>query len=52
MKYRVMKKFLDGILEGMTTKEDTNVDYTLGKTYTEAITGNHYEIIGIYVYAE
>lgn len=52
MKYRVTRKFLDGILSGKTFTEDTNVEFTLGKTYTETLTGNHYQVIGIYVYAE
>lgn len=52
MKYRVTRRFLDGILQGLTFTGDTNQEFMLGKTYTEAITGNHYEIIGIYVYDE
>ena len=52
MKYRVTRKFLDGILKGLTFTEDTDLEYILGKIYTEALTNNRYQIISIYVYAE
>jgi hypothetical protein len=52
MKYRVTRKFLDGILQGLTFTEDTDQEFILGKVYQECLTGNHYEIISIYIYAE
>ena len=52
MKYRVTRKFLDGILQGLTFTEDTEQAFILGKTYKESLTGNRYEIISIYVYTE
>ncbi len=52
MKYRVTRKFLDGMLQGLTFTEDTEQEFILGKTYKEALTGNHYEIISISVCTE
>ena len=52
MKYRVTRKFLDGILKGLTYTEDTDIEFILGKIYEECLTGNHYQIISIYIYAE
>ena len=42
--YRVTRKFLDGILKGLTYTEITDIPFVLGKTYEECITGNHYII--------
>lgn len=44
-KYRITKRFIDGILKGLTVTENTNVSFQLGKIYGE------YEVIGIYYYA-
>lgn len=52
MKYRVTRKFIDGLFKGMTFTGNTNVEFVLGKTYTEVLTGYHYQIISIYIYAE
>ena len=46
-KYKVTKKFLDGIFQGLTLTEETDVYFILGKIYEESLTGTHYKVISV-----
>ena len=45
MKYRTVRKFLDGFFAGTTYTEHTNVRMEVGKVYESAITGIHYIVL-------
>ena len=44
MKYQITKKFLSGLLKGLSITEVTGVKFEIGKVYTAAITKDRYEI--------
>ena len=44
---RITKKFLDGILEGLTHTSITAHGFELNKVYSDCVTGNKYQIVDV-----
>lgn len=45
-RYTVSKTFLEGALKGMTIKEETSVEFEIGKTYGGGWSGSRYKVTG------
>lgn len=43
--YKVTKKFLSGVLEGLTITEKTSVKFVIGKKYSSCVGSSKYVII-------
>lgn len=46
-RYIVTKKFLSGLLEGMTVKVETSVEFEVGKLYESPWSANSYIILDV-----
>ena len=46
-RYTVHKTFLEGAFEGMTIQEQTDVLFTVGKTYSGGWTGPRYKVVKV-----